>query len=142
MAKDPIELSLTDYMGVRKYGVTIVPGKSIKIETEVEYPAPAPFKGTLRKLITRTFKPGDTVIYDSYNLVYTGEIKAITEKGVSVVTDWRTPEGYSTRAKYAKDGTMHKAKCKRMKLMCFCWRNYNLDLEKVAAENADTMMYI
>ena len=30
----------------------------------------------------------------------------------------------------------------RLKLLEFCWRNYNFDAHRVALENSDTMMYI
>lgn len=70
-----------------------------------------------------TFSVGDTAEYDSYNLHYLGKIEKITDKGVTI-----TPE-YSTRTK-------------RLSLHEFLWRNYDFDLERIAARNHDTRQYI
>ena len=70
-----------------------------------------------------TFKIGDQAEYGSYNLSYYGAIKSITEKTVTIVPRF----GGGSR---------------RLKLDTFAWRNYNFDLDRTIAENADTMMYI
>ncbi len=72
---------------------------------------------------TVSFKVGDTAIYDSYNLYYTGTITNITDKTV----------------------TFHRAgyeSAKRIKIEEFAWRNYDYDAKRVAEENAETSWYI
>ncbi|AHM59347.1 hypothetical protein D770_05400 [Flammeovirgaceae bacterium 311] len=75
----------------------------------------------VNKYFQKTFKVGDHVEVDSYNLIYTGAILAIGEKTVLV-------ECHS--------------KNKRMNLAEFVRRNYDLNLEKIARSNADTRQYI
>lgn len=70
----------------------------------------------------RTFKVGDTVEFDSYNLIYTNPIMAIKNKYVEV-------KG-------------HYDKNERMKLSTFVWRNYDLDLEHISKHNYETSYYI
>ena len=62
------------------------------------------------------FNVGDTVIYDSYNLYYLGEILKISDKCVTVKPDYRD-------------------KNVRMSLESFCYRNFGLDLDEVHEEN-------
>ncbi|MHA1572973.1 MAG: hypothetical protein ACTSX8_03180 [Alphaproteobacteria bacterium] len=71
----------------------------------------------------RTFKVGDVASHNSYNLTYLGTITAIGAKTVTIDTG---------------DG----GRAKRLSTYEFNWRNKRLDLDKVAADNADTMMYI
>lgn len=75
----------------------------------------------------KTFEVGDEAEYDSYNLRYTGTISKITEKCVSIV-------------KYK--GHQYMEKTVRLDLSSFCWRNWDFDAARVAAENHETMMYI
>jgi len=78
---------------------------------------------------TSTFNMGDTVVYDSYNLYYTGKIIQISETSVTV------EEPY---AQYGKDhGRRH-----RMPMERFCWRNSGLDLDRINKENMETSYYI
>lgn len=95
------------------YEVEVVVGEQITIRT------------TTRdgEVVLKTFKVGDMVEYDSYNLSYIGEIVNITAKRVIV-----RPE-YST-------------KTKRMDFGKFSWRNWNFDLAETRHQNSDTMMYI
>jgi hypothetical protein len=72
--------------------------------------------------ICKNFLVGDVAEYDSYNLVYTGTIKKITEKSVTIVE---------------RCGTVH-----RLSMNEFCWRNYNFDAVRVADENQKTSHYI
>lgn len=81
------------------------------------------WQGSQGKPVDRTFKVGDTVEMDSYNLRYLGEIVNITEKRISI------------KGRYG-------AGLKSMDLFSFSWRNYNFDLEEALAENAETSMYI
>lgn len=82
--------------------------------------------------ITREGKPsnqffiGDQAEYDSYNLKYTGIIRSITEKTVTI----EAYPGSSIARKY------------RLKLSEFAWRNWNFDFDRVQAENSETMLYI
>lgn len=71
------------------------------------------------KVVDITFKVGDIVEYDSYNLRYLGKIEKITEKRITV-----QPRYGATR--------------KSMDLYTFAWRNYKFDLEQANAENART----
>jgi len=75
---------------------------------------------------SNTFKIGDWAEYDSYNLSYTGIIRSITEKTVTI-------EAYPDS---------QNARKHRLKISQFCWRNWNFDAERISKENADTMMYI
>lgn len=73
-------------------------------------------------VLVNTFMLGDMAEYDSYNLSYYGKIVGITKATVVV----------------EKTG----GKTRHLSLYEFCWRNYDFDLEKKAAENSDTMNYI
>lgn len=66
-----------------------------------------------------TFKVGDTVTYDSYNLIYLGKITKITDKCVTIL-----PE--------------HETRTRRLDLHNFMWRNYDFDLERVQKQNLET----
>lgn len=68
-----------------------------------------------------TFKVGDTCVYHSYNLIYTGTITSIGEKVIIVDT-----------------GT----KKKRLSLYDFNRRNWNYDAERIAQANMETSYYI
>lgn len=70
---------------------------------------------------SKTFKIGDTAAYHSYNFVYTGEIVAIGEKTITI-------KDHDTVT--------------RLALYSFDWRNFDLDLESIAARNHETMMTI
>lgn len=65
----------------------------------------------------RTFKVGDEIEYDSYNFNYTNPILKIMPAGVKV--------------------TGHGG-AKHMNLESFIWRNWDLDLEKIAKNNLET----
>ena len=67
------------------------------------------------------FHLGDDAEYDSYNLKYTGPIVAIGAKTITI-------KGMSGR--------------KRLALHEFSWRNEDYDAEKIASDNATTMMTI
>jgi len=75
------------------------------------------------KAVDRTFKVGETVEYDSYNLRYLGVITNITDKRVTV------------QPRYG-------AGAKSMDLYGFAWRNYNFNLEQAVEENHQTSYYI
>lgn len=104
------------YKETDTYHADVTPGESVRLfgvkrnyanQKEIEF--------------DRTFKIGDIVEYDSWNLSYTGEIIAITPKTVLV-------ESHGQRY--------------RMNLWKFSWRNWNFNLQKTAERNADTMMRI
>lgn len=71
----------------------------------------------------KTFKVGDYAEYDSFNLVYYGEIIKISEKTVTI------EERYSTRRH-------------RLSLYDFISKNWNFDLTEVEEKNHETSMYI
>jgi len=103
--------------GPSEYEVSLVPKKSIAVKRVGKY-ATSPIE----------FKVGDWAEYDSYNLTYVGKIVAISPKSVTI----------DVNAKYSWE----KPKMKRLNLYEFSWRNYDFNLESIAAKNADTMMYI
>jgi len=94
------------------YIAEITVGKSITVTREGHKP--------------NRFEIGDWAECDSYNLKYTGIIRSITEKTVTI-------EEYP-------DSSMSKRY--RLKIAEFCWRNYDFNKEKVSAQNSETMMYI
>ena len=103
--------------GERSIGhhVEIVPRQSIRlfgIETN-RYGGPLAYDVT--------YRIGDTVSYDSYNLTYLGTITGIGKKTVTVE---------------------HHGGRRRLDLSEFSWRNRTLDLLEVAERNADTMQHI
>lgn len=73
--------------------------------------------------IRKTFRVGDTAVVGSYNLTYTGTIRSITEKTVTVVEH----EGSSMEKVY------------RMSLARFAGRNWDFDAEETAKRNAAWM---
>lgn len=96
--------------------VLVDAGKSISVQripVNSEEPASEPVY----------FKIGDIAEYDSWNLVYLGEIVSITEKTVTIQPKYENK-------KY------------RLKLEQFAWRNYDFDLERINKENFETRMYI
>ena len=96
----------------------IIPGVSIRIYGVYgnHVNGPKPFD--------RTFRLGDEVEYDSYNLSYIGKIVKIGPKTISVESPWD-----STRSKIV-----------RMNLYGFCWRNWDLDLKKISKDNFNMMV--
>ena len=70
------------------------------------------------------FEIGDTAIYDSFNLAYTGEIVQITEKRVTI------------RPKY------ETKRVKRLTLAEFSWRNWSFDAETTQRYNSEIMNYL
>lgn len=75
-----------------------------------------------------TFFVGAEVEYDSYNLIYTGNIVSITAKIVSITAKNVTVEAH---------GTKH-----RLPIYFFSQKNWDLDLARIAERNAETSMCI
>lgn len=100
----------------------VVPGEYIKLRAEKQK-----YSGgcALNVIHENTFKIGDTAIYGSYNLVYTGNIVAISGKTVTI----EEPYGEGSRRH-------------RLSLYEFCWRNDNFDLDAIAERNHDMMLHI
>lgn len=73
----------------------------------------------------RTFKIGDKVEYDSYNLIYTGEIVAIGEKTVKIHKGNYQPE--------------HNVV---LDLFWFVNKNWGFDLERIGKHNREELMCI
>jgi len=90
-----------------EYSVDIVVGQRIQ---------------TYRKgVLGAKFQMGALAEYDSYNLSYTGTIKAITDRTVTITSRGRDH---------------------RLNLHEFCWRNWNFDAALTAARNAETSLCI
>jgi peroxiredoxin len=77
----------------------------------------------------KSFVVGDVVVYDSYNLIYTGTIIAIGPKTVTIDEDGC----YEQQTEVVK---------RRMSLEDFARRNWNLDLDDVSSKNFETSQYI
>jgi hypothetical protein len=89
------------------YAVEIVKNKSIVV-----------YKNDV---LANSFNLGDTAEYDSYNLRYTGNIVAISDKRIVI-------ESYGRN--YSLD------------INTFCWRNHDFNAAKVAEQNFRESMYI
>ena len=89
------------------YAVEIVKNKSIVV-----------YKNDV---LANSFNLGDTAEYDSYNLRYTGNIVAISDKRIVI-------ESYGRN--YSLD------------INTFCWRNHDFNAVKVAEQNHRESMYI
>jgi len=74
----------------------------------------------------KVFREGDIAEYDSYNLKYLAPIKAITAKNVI----------------FDMSDRCNRAGTKRLKMESFAWRNHDFDAAEVAAQNAETSLYI
>jgi hypothetical protein len=68
------------------------------------------------------FNVGDSAVYGSYNLVYTGTITAIGEKTITITE---------------RTGTVH-----RLSIYEFNWRNNDFDADEIFRANSETMMCI
>ena len=102
-----------DRIGVSSGEATceIVPGVSIRIRGVYGNHVNGP------QAFDRTFRIGDTVERDSYNLSYTGIITKIGPKTVTIQDDCLS-------------------KTSRLDLSTFVWRNWDFDAAKTAARNA------
>ena len=98
--------------GNRKYRVTLMPGSYAVIEY---------FKDD-QFVSMRRFEVGDEAEYDSFNLQYTGIIRAIGPKTVTVESSF---EGK-----------------KRLKAAEFGWRNWDFNSAEVARRNAEVSQSI
>lgn len=67
-----------------------------------------------------TFKVGDTAVYDSYNLTYTGQIVQIAEKYIAIKAD-------------------HRTKTTRLNLYDFISYNWDFDAQRIAKRNSEWM---
>jgi hypothetical protein len=98
----------------------VEPGKSVRITG-----ARKTWNQTLKQDVDvpfdLTFKVGDTAVHGAYNLVYTGTVTNIGAKTVTV---------------------KNQSTVKRMKFADFAFWNHDYDAERIAKENANTMMHI
>jgi hypothetical protein len=94
--------------GPSVFNADVVPGVSIRIHG-------TNFSGQPFDL---TFRMGDSAIYGSFNLVYTGEIVGITAKQVKI-------------------NPGHRESCKVFDLYGFVLKNYAYDAERISKNNAD-----
>ena len=99
------------------WNAEVIPGQSIRIWGTYHNHV----KGC--QTFDRTFKIGDEVEYDSYNLKYTGPILGIGSKSVLIKK------------------SCSKVNC-RLDLPRFIWRNWDFDSAKVAAHNSEEMLCI
>lgn len=97
--------------GWATFTVTVEPKKSITVQRDNEKPV--------------TFRIGDLCEESSYNLIYTGVVKGITEKNVIVEKEFA-----------------YKGKTRRMSLENFAWRNWDFDAAEVAQKNFETSQWI
>lgn len=74
--------------------------------------------------VTVRFHLGDRAVYDSYNLIYTGKITAISSKVITITEDYT-------------NGRVH-----RLKIQNFARRNYDYDAERIAEHNSVVSMHI
>lgn len=118
MTKQVIKKTVTPKYHLQEFDVSIVKGESVNIKCFYE-------NHHTPKNWDNTFKVGDMAEYDSYNLKYYGEIVSITENTVTI------------KPKYS--GSCSN---KRLKMGDFCQKNFDFDLEKVKAYNAEESMYI
>lgn len=109
----------------------ILPGQWVRIygisDLRSRYERDANGKGKsiqYREVYDRTFKLGDTCIYGSYNLIYTGSIVSIGAKTVTI------------------DPGKGSGKKTQLDLHSFIWRNWDYNAERIANENYDTLMHI
>lgn len=122
------EVAITDRKGRtpddKGHRAEVIKGVSIRLfGTDTSYNLHA--KGMVEKAYSRTFAIGDKAEYDSYNLSYIGTIVQITEKTVTI--------------------REHGCSCDRihrLSMYDFEWRNWNFDLAKEEARNADTLDHI
>ena len=108
-------LTILEKWSNQSYHVYVIPNAGIRIDClylNRKNPVPT----------SKTFKIGDRAEYDSYNLSYIGTIAGITEKTVTIEIDpSRCPDK------------------RRLKIGEFCSRNWDFDLAKKKAYNAEEM---
>ena len=110
--------------------VTIVPGKRIEIvhlvrpgHRNVKNPVTGRYEPNAEAFTVRkTFEIGDLAEVGGYNLTYTGRVRSITPKGVTVVEH---------------EGTSY-AKTHRLSVYLFARMNWDFDAEETARRNAET----
>ena len=97
------------------FNADIEPGKWIRIYGAYNNARPG------EQEFDRLFEVGDVVEYDSYNNSYTGPIVAIGRSTVTIDKDRSSKQ------------------IARLSLYEFIWRNYDLDLERIARKWAEWM---
>jgi len=90
-------------------------GRYVKDAGGRNVPNPEPY------IVTKTFRIGDRAEVGSYNLIYTGIVRKITAKTITIVEH----EGTSNEKVY------------RMSIYNFAWRNWDFDAAEAAKRNAD-----
>ncbi len=79
------------------------------------------------RLWVREFKVGDIATYDSYNLIYTGEITKITDKCVTITTS---------------KGHEYNERHHRLDIATFAFKNERFDAVEAAEHNQKESYYI
>lgn len=112
-SKQPKMIEIRNMRG-SEYHADVVPRTSIRLHG---------FEHNSRKphAYDITFKVGDTAVYGGYNLTYTGKIVSIGEKTVRIEDCGRV---------------------KALRFDDFSFWNRNYNAERIAQENADTLMHI
>lgn len=100
------------------YNADILPGKFIRLYGEYTNHVNGPVKFDI------TFEVGDVAEYDSYNLIYTGKIVSIGPKTVTI-------QHYE-----------HQSTKSRLTIGDFAWKNWDFDLDRIAAHNREESYYI
>jgi hypothetical protein len=112
-AKQPKTIEVRNMRG-NEWHANVTPRVSIRLHG-VEKNTRTPYAFDL------TFKVGDVAVYSGYNLTYTGKIVSIGEKTVRIEDCGRV---------------------KALRFDDFAFWNRDFDAERIAQENADTMMRI
>lgn len=107
----------------RKRSGKIIPGTASGMMAEITRDSIHITGNYFNQEVDITFRVGDVVEYDAYNLRYLGTIEKITEKRITI------------QPRYSKGR-------RSMDLYSFAWRNYNFNLDEANRENAETSMYI
>jgi len=100
--------------------VGVLAGKSVRLFGKTKTYAKG---GPVDSPYDVTFRIGDEVEYDSYNLSYTGHIVSIGAKTVTINTGRGEPK-------------------RRLKLEEFSWRNRRFDAEETRRKNHEEMMHL
>jgi len=100
------------------YNVDILPGRYIRLFGTFTNLTKGP------KEYDISFELGDTAEYDSYNLIYTGEIVSIGPKTVTI-KHYKNSESKS-----------------RLSIIDFAWKNWDYSAERIAAHNQNESYYI
>lgn len=98
------------------------PAKDTGRKADIEKNESIRIYGSYNQDFDKTFKMGDKVVHDAYNFVYLGTITGITEKTVTIKTDF----GHTERHDLNK----------------FTRWNHNFDIERINQRNTEVSYMI